>query len=72
MERAGRRLPSRRSLLAGAAALGGAALAGDRARAENPTNLPPNVPPWTRQLGDGVATRPYGDPVAIRAARGAP
>ena len=54
--------PSRRSLLTAAAALGGAALAGDRARAENPKNLPPNVPPWTRQLGDGVATRPYGIP----------
>ncbi len=55
-------LPSRRSLLAAAAAFGGTALVGDGARADNPANLPPNVPPWTRTLGDGVATRPYGSP----------
>ena len=55
---------SRRRLLAEAAGLGGAAVASaaDRAFAGNPKNLPPNVPPWTRSLGDGVATRPYGSP----------
>jgi hypothetical protein len=25
-------------------------------------NSPPNVPEWTRALGDGVAVRPYGKP----------
>jgi sulfane dehydrogenase subunit SoxC len=54
--------PSRRSLLKAATAVGGATLVGEGARAENPNNLPPNVPPWTRMLGDGVATRPYGSP----------
>ena len=55
---------SRRRLLVEAAGLGGAAVASaaDRALAGNPRNLPPNVPPWTRSLGDGVATRPYGSP----------
>ena len=33
-----------------------------RARAENAKNLPPNVPGWTRQLGDGVGVRAYGNP----------
>ena len=32
------------------------------AGAGNPTNQPPNVPDWTRSLGDGVAVRPYGKP----------
>jgi sulfane dehydrogenase subunit SoxC len=60
--------PSRRRFLTGAAGLSAAALAGDRAIAGNaavagnPKNLPPNVPEWTRQLGDGVAVRPYGKP----------
>jgi sulfane dehydrogenase subunit SoxC len=53
---------SRRALLAGAAGAGGALLAGGHARAGDPKNLPPNVPGWTRALGDGVATRPYGQP----------
>ena len=53
--------PTRRRLLAaaGASAVG---LVGGSARAGNPKNLPPNVPEWTRVLGDGVATRPYGKP----------
>jgi sulfane dehydrogenase subunit SoxC len=53
---------SRRAVLQGSAALGGTIMIADRAGAENPKNLPPNVPPWTRQLGDGVATRLYGRP----------
>src|SRR5712691_4543147 len=55
---------SRRRLLAEATGLAGAAVASaaDQAFAGNPKNLPPNVPPWTRSLGDGVATRPYGSP----------
>jgi sulfane dehydrogenase subunit SoxC len=53
---------SRRTLIAGAAGAAGAAVAGDAARAGDPNNLPPNVPTWTRALGDGVAVRPYGQP----------
>jgi sulfane dehydrogenase subunit SoxC len=55
-------LPSRRAFLKRTAAAGAGALVADRALAANPKNLPPNVPPWTRTLGDGVATRPYGMP----------
>ena len=32
------------------------------ALADNAKNLPPNVPDWTRQLGDGVGVRAYGNP----------
>src|SRR6476620_1108999 len=52
---------SRRRFLT-AAAGAGAALTSLPALAGNPKNLPPNVPGWTRQLGDGVAVRPYGQP----------
>lgn len=45
----------------GAAALSGAAVAGQHG-AGNSANQPPNVPDWTRSLGDGVAVRPYGKP----------
>src|SRR3954447_25908153 len=55
-------VPSRRRFLTGAGALSGAALTGGTAAAGSPKNLPPNVPDWTRQLGDGVAVRPYGKP----------
>jgi sulfane dehydrogenase subunit SoxC len=55
------KLLSRRRLLTGAAALGGAT-AGRDALAGNPQNLPPNVPEWSRVLGDGVAVRAYGKP----------
>jgi sulfane dehydrogenase subunit SoxC len=51
---------TRRGFLAGAAGLAAAGAAG--ARAENAKNLPPNVPGWTRQLGDGVGVRAYGNP----------
>src|SRR5438309_9882309 len=53
--------PTRRRFLT-AATGAGAALAGGPALAGNPKNLPPNVPEWTRVLGDGVAVRPYGQP----------
>src|SRR5437660_10451682 len=53
--------PTRRRFLA-AASGASAALASGRALAGNPKNLPPNVPEWTRVLGDGVAVRPYGKP----------
>ena len=45
-----------------AAGSAAAALAGGPALAGNLKNLPPNVPEWTRALGDGVAVRPYGKP----------
>src|SRR5688572_6017005 len=54
--------PGRRRFLASAAGLTGATLLGGRAGADDAKNLPPNVPEWTRVLGDGVATRPYGAP----------
>src|SRR6476620_1525058 len=53
--------PTRRRFLT-AAGSATAALAGGSALAGNPKNLPPNVPEWTRALGDGVAVRPYGKP----------
>ena len=48
-------------------ALGGAALGGMRAskalaELSPEANLPPNVPSWTRSLGHGVLTHPYGKP----------
>ncbi len=52
---------SRRKFLTGAAGLV-AAGATRPALADNAKNLPPNVPDWTRQLGDGVGARPYGHP----------
>lgn len=63
--------PSRRSFMAaglgGAVALGAAvppATAGDlqKTAVGNPKNLPPNVPEWSKVLGDGVAAHPYGTP----------
>jgi sulfane dehydrogenase subunit SoxC len=56
--------PTRRAVLAAAAGLGSGAVAAavPHAFAGNPKNLPPNVPEWTRVLGDGVAVRPYGKP----------
>ena len=33
-----------------------------RAAAGNPANQPPNVPDWSRYLGEGVAVRAYGKP----------
>jgi sulfane dehydrogenase subunit SoxC len=58
---------SRRSFLTAAAGASGAALIGAPALAGNPNNLPPNVPEWTRTLGDGVAVRPYGHPSKFEA-----
>ena len=50
-------------------ALGGLTLGGvgaSRALAElsSEANLPPNVPSWTRSLGRGVVSQPYGQPSA--------
>ncbi|NIA69728.1 sulfite dehydrogenase [Pelagibius litoralis] len=55
----------RRGFLSGAAAAGGAAAIGGLtgpAAGANPENLPPNVPDWSRYLGEGVDARPYGVP----------
>jgi len=56
----------RRSFLKKAAALtGGAAVAPlvmAQGSAAGAANLPPNVPAWSRQLGSGVLTNPYGVP----------
>jgi sulfane dehydrogenase subunit SoxC len=58
---------SRRGLLGKGLALGAVAAAGGTgaakaAEAGNPQNLPPNVPEWSKTLGDGVAVRAYGKP----------
>ena len=57
------------SLVGGIAAAGaGAALAQQKPGValaplkSNPKNLPPNVPDWSKVLGDGVAAHPYGKP----------
>ncbi len=60
-DRDGPERPGRRHFLAGAAGLAGT-LAGGSALAGNPKNLPPNVPEWSRVLGDGVGVRAYGKP----------
>ncbi len=53
---------SRRSFLAAGAGVAASMLARPASAGGNPANLPPNVPEWTRVLGEGVATRPYGKP----------
>lgn len=51
---------TRRRFIVGAAGL--AAGSTVDARADNAKNLPPNIADWTRQLGEGVGVRPYGNP----------
>ena len=54
---------SRRSFLAAGAGVAATMLAKPAAaEAGNPANQPPNVPEWTKSLGEGVAVRPYGKP----------
>ncbi|HEX2116111.1 MAG TPA: sulfite dehydrogenase, partial [Alphaproteobacteria bacterium] len=53
---------ARRSLLKAGLAAGGAAAFGRSAVAGNSANQAPNIADWTRQLGEGVASRPYGKP----------
>ena len=54
---------SRRSFLAAGAGVAASVLARPAAAgAGNPANQPPNVPEWTKSLGEGVAVRPYGKP----------
>src|SRR5829696_3160394 len=54
--------PSRRALLRSGLVAGAAALGGKAAAQGNPANQPPNVPDWSKYLGDGVAVRAYGKP----------
>jgi len=54
----------RRDFLKRGLALAGAAVAGPALAAEEDPFLPPNIPPWTRSLGRGVVTVPYGMPSA--------
>jgi len=54
---------SRRNFLAAGAGVAASVLAKPAlAGGGNPANQPPNVPEWTRALGEGVAVRPYGKP----------
>ena len=58
---ASRRAFLRGGLAAGGAAFGGSALAAPQGPG-NPANQPPNVPDWSKVIGDGVAVRAYGKP----------
>ncbi len=59
-----RHLASRRMFLRTGLAAGGAIAAGAASASPkgNPANQPPNVPEWTRSLGEGVGVRAYGKP----------
>ncbi len=52
----------RRFLIAGGGVLAAGAAQAMPPQKGNPANQPPNVPDWSRSLGDGVAVRPYGKP----------
>ncbi len=56
--------PDRRAFLAKGLTLAGGAMLGSAtsAAAAAGSNLPPEVPPWTRSVGRGVVTVPYGMP----------
>ena len=55
---------NRRELLAGTTSLGAMALASKNVFSEEAksNNLPPNLPEWTSELGEGVDANPYGMP----------
>ena len=55
---------NRRELLVSSASLGAIALSSKigYSKETNPNNLPPNVPEWTGELGEGVDANPYGMP----------
>ncbi len=55
---------NRRDLLAGTASLGAMTFASKSVLSdENKSkNLPPNLPEWTSELGEGVDANPYGMP----------
>ncbi len=52
----------RRFLLASGGVLAAGAAHAMPPQKGNPANQPPNVPDWSRSLGDGVAVRAYGKP----------
>lgn len=52
----------RRFLMGSMGLVGGAAASMATRSLASPENLPPNVPAWTRSLGPGVVTQPYGQP----------
>ena len=54
----------RKVLLGGLGLMGGAAagVLGMTPAVSAASNLPPNIPEWTRVLGSGVLTNPYGQP----------
>ena len=54
----------RNFLRQGLTLLGGAGLAGTVAAGQG---MPPNVPAWTKRLGPGVTTHPYGSPSPFEA-----
>ena len=58
---ASRRAFLRAGLIAGGTALSGRALSAPQGPG-HPANQPPNVPEWSRAIGDGVAVRKYGKP----------
>ena len=64
-----RGMMARRSLLKAGLAVGGAAAIGGPGLAAggNPDNQAPNVPDWSRHLGEGVDARPYGKPSKFEA-----
>ena len=55
---------NRRAILTGTASLGAMALAPKNlfSKENKVNNLPPNVPEWTSELGEGVDANPYGMP----------
>ncbi len=56
-------LPGRRQFLRTGLAAGAASVLGMPAGvADGSGSLPPDVPSWTRRLGPGVASQPYGSP----------
>ena len=59
----------RNFLLAGLGLMGGAAAGAISVipKAKAASNLPPNIPSWSRTLGSGVLTNPYGKPSAFEA-----
>ena len=54
----------RRAILKGSASLGAITLASKSALSKETkqNNLPPNIPEWTSELGEGVDANPYGMP----------
>jgi sulfane dehydrogenase subunit SoxC len=62
--------PERRDFLRNGLAFAGSAALGSTALLRSATaedNLPPNIPPWTRSVGPGVVTNPYGSPSEFEA-----